>query len=79
VAFVMHEVERFVLKPKQGVAKRSLVIDCCKKYFNDDPELVSVVIDLLFKELKQIKFIKRQGLKVCRVFFKIFEGASKVK
>jgi hypothetical protein len=76
VAFVMHEVERFVLKPKQGVAKRSLVIDCCKKYFNDDPELVSVVIDLLFKELKQIRFIKRQGLKLCRFFLNLRRRAS---
>jgi hypothetical protein len=76
VAFVMHEVERYILKPKQGVAKRSLVIDCCKKYYNEDPDLVSVVIDLLFKELKQIKFIKRQGLKLAKFFMKIRRRAS---
>ena len=50
VAFVIHEVERFILKPKSGTVKRSLVIDCCKKYFNNnDIEIVGVVIDLLFK------------------------------
>jgi hypothetical protein len=76
VEFVMHEVERHILKPKQGIAKKSLVIDCCKKYFNDDPELVSVVIDLLFKELKQVKFIKRQGLKLCRFFLNLKLRAS---
>jgi hypothetical protein len=76
VSFVMHEVERFVLKPKQGTTKRSLVIDCCKKYFNEDPDLVGVVIDLLFKDLKQIRFIKRQGLKLLRFFSNLKVRAS---
>jgi hypothetical protein len=76
VAFVMHEVERFLLKPKQGNTKKSLVIDCCKKYFNGDEELVSVVIDLLFKDLKQIRFIKRQGLKLLRFFSNLKARAS---
>jgi hypothetical protein len=76
VAFVMHEVERLLLKPKQGNTKKSLVIDCCKKYFNGDEELVSVVIDLLFKDLKQIRFIKRQGLKLLRFFSNLKARAS---
>mmetsp|Transcript_4438 Transcript_4438/g.4460 ORF Transcript_4438/g.4460 Transcript_4438/m.4460 type:complete len:157 (-) Transcript_4438:1139-1609(-) len=68
VAFIMHEVERYILKPKSGVAKRALVINCCKKYFDDNDDVVGVVIDLLFKELKQVKFITRNLLKVVRFF-----------
>lgn len=69
VSFVMHEVERFILKPKSGTVKRQLVINCVKKYFDNNEEIVNLVIDLLFKDLKQIKFIKRQFFKLCRFFF----------
>ena len=71
VAFVMHEVERFILKPKAGESKRKLVISCVKKYFDDNDDMVNVVIDLLFKDLKQIKFIGRQILKIARFFLKV--------
>jgi hypothetical protein len=69
VSFVMHEAERFLLKPKSGGAKRQLVIDCVKKYFDDNDQMVGVVIDLLFKDLKQVKFIGRQAMKLMRFFF----------
>jgi|GEM_PF-4572652 len=68
VGFVMHEVERFLLKPKSGQAKRDLVINCVKKYFDDNEHMVGVVIDLLMPNLKQVKFIGRQFLKVVRFF-----------
>lgn len=70
VAFVMHEVERYILKPKAGEAKRALVVDCCRKYFDFNDGMVGVVIDLLFKELSQVKFISRQLLKFARFFLK---------
>lgn len=68
VRFVMHEAERFILKPKSGNAKRQLVIDCVKSYFDNNDQMVSVVIDLLFKDLQQVKFIGRQALKLMRFF-----------
>ena len=68
VSFVMYEVERYLLKPRSGKAKRHLVIDCVKKYFDDNDQIVGVVIDLLFKDLKQVKFIGRQVLKLMRFF-----------
>lgn len=71
VLFVMNEVERFLLKPKSGESKKQLVIEACKSYFNDDADLVVMVINLVFKKLKQVKFIKRQGLKLLRFFLKI--------
>ena len=71
VSFVMHEVERFILKPKSGKSKKELVISCVKKYFDDNEDVVNVVIDLLFKDLKQVKFIGRQILKLVRFFSKV--------
>ena len=68
VHFVMHEVERYILKAKSGIVKRQLVIDCVKKYFDENENIVGVVIDLLFKDLKQVKLIGRQLLKLCRFF-----------
>lgn len=71
VLFVMNEVERFILKAKSGESKKRLVIEACKSYFNDDEDLVVMVINLVFRKLKQVKFIKRQGLKLLRFFLKI--------
>jgi hypothetical protein len=47
-----------------------LVIEACKKYFNDDEDLVVMVINLVFQHLKQIKFSKRQVYKLLRFFQK---------
>jgi hypothetical protein len=71
VLFVMNEVEKFILKKKSGEAKKNLVVEVCKKYFNDDSDLVLMVIDLVFEKLQQVKFFKRQGLKLIRFFAKI--------
>jgi hypothetical protein len=75
VAFVMHEVERYLLKPKSGATKRALVLDCCRKYFDNNDEMVNVVIDLLFKDLKQVKYVGRQLLKVARFFLSQIQRA----
>ena len=71
VLYVMKEVEKFLLKPKAGESKKELVIECVKQYFNNDPDLVSMVIDLVFKDLPQIKFWKRQVYKLSRFFLKV--------
>lgn len=71
VLFVMNEAERFILKRKSGEAKNKLVTEVCKKYFNDDEEIVQMIITLLFNQLKQVKFLKRQGLKLIRFFLKV--------
>ncbi len=71
VLFVMNEVEKFILKPKSGKNKEKLVVESVKKYFNNDEDLVRLVIKLVFKKLSQVKFLKRQGLKLLRFFLKI--------
>ena len=77
VLFVMNEVENYILKPKSGKYKSNLVVEVCKKYFNDNPDLVNLVIKLVFDKLSQVKFIKRQGLKVIRFFFKFAKESCK--
>jgi hypothetical protein len=71
VYFVMNEIEKYILKPKAGQAKEELCIQCVKKYFNDDDDLVRLIIKLLFKQLHQIKFSERQFRKVVRFFSRI--------
>lgn len=70
VLFVMEEVEKYILKAKAGGAKRQLVCQVCKKYFDDNEQFVGIIIDLLFHELSQIRFFKRQGYKLLRFFLK---------
>jgi len=70
VLFVMEEAEKYILKSKSGEAKKQLVIEVCKKYFNNDSDLVELVIKLVFDKLTQVKFMRRQGLKLIRFFFK---------
>lgn len=70
VLFVMQEVEKFILKKKSGAQKRALVVEVCRKYFYNDPDLVIMVIEIVFNKLSQVKFFKRQGLKLMRFFLK---------
>lgn len=79
VYFVMCEVEKFILKPKAGEAKKNLVCEACKRYFNNDSDLVLLVINLVFHKLPQIKFFKRQGLKLLNFFLKIRQNRQSNK
>jgi hypothetical protein len=74
VLFVMNEVERFILKSKSGDSKKKLTIECCKKYFDNNVEILEVIINLLFPKVKQVKFIKRQGLKILKFFLKVIRN-----
>ena len=74
VLFVMNEVERYILKSKSGDSKKQLTIECCKKYFDNNTEILEVIIEILFPQVKQVKFIKRQGLKLIRFFLKIVQS-----
>ena len=71
VFFVMQEIERFILKPKAGEHKEKVCIECCKKYFNNDDNLVLLIVKLLMPKLKQVKFSERQVRKVIRFFSKM--------
>jgi hypothetical protein len=77
VFFVMQEIEKYLLKPKAGISKTQVCVECCKKYFNDDPDLVIFAIKLLMPKLHQVKMLERQARKIIRFFSKIiFSQAS---
>jgi hypothetical protein len=71
VFFVMEEVEKFILKSKAGEFKTQVCIECCKKYFNDDENLIILVINLLMPKLRQVRVVERQLRKVMRFFSRI--------
>ena len=79
VYFVMCEVEKFILKSKSGEHKKKLVCEECKRYFNNDSDLVELVINLVFHKLPQIKFFKRQGYKILKFFLKIRQNRQSNK
>jgi hypothetical protein len=70
ILFVMTECERFLLVKGSGAEKQAIVIEICKKYFNDDEVLVKLVISLLMHRLPQIKFLERIIRRAYRWIFK---------
>ena len=76
VFFVMTEVERFLLVSKGGEQKSELVAEVCKRFFNDDPQLVSVVVELLMHRLPQVKMVGRIVRRVYRYFLKRLPSKS---
>ena len=69
VLYVMHKIERFILKPKMGQVKKQLAIKVLSKLFYDDENLTGLFIDSLMVEHKQIKTLGRLALKLYRFFF----------
>jgi hypothetical protein len=68
--FVMTAVENHILKPRSGFYKHSVVVECVKKYYDDNVELVEQLIKLNMPTLKQNKLLKRTGKRLLRFFFK---------
>jgi hypothetical protein len=66
--FVMASVENHILKPKSGVYKHLVVVECVKKYYDDNIELVEELIKLNMPSLKQNKLLKRTGKRIIRFF-----------
>lgn len=71
VLFVAQIAEDFFNKPAQGEIKRDVVIDICKPFFDDNQELVEMVLDLVFDKIKKTTLIRRnkQRLKNIASFF----------
>jgi len=59
VFFVMSECEKFLLMLKSGEQKNDIVVEICKRFFNDEPALVKMVIELLMHKLPQVKLVER--------------------
>lgn len=67
VLFCAQIVEDLFCKPKQGVMKEEIVIECCKKYFNEDPELVKMVLELVFEKVIKTSLFRRNKERVKNV------------
>lgn len=78
VLFVAQIVEDVFNKPKQGDIKRQIVIDVCSEYFNGDPALVEMVLDLVFEKVIKTTLWRRnkQRLKNIAIFFLEIFGRS---
>ena len=59
VLFCAQIVEDIFCKPKSGAIKEEIVIECCKKYFNEDPELVKMVLELVFEKVIKTSLFRR--------------------
>jgi len=70
VRFVMWKIERLILKKKSGETKKALAVRILKRLFHDDENLTSLFIESQMKNLKQIRTLKRTGLKLWRYFLK---------
>ena len=71
VLFVSQIVEDFFNKPLQGEMKREVVIDICKPFFNNDDQLVEMVLELVFDKVIKTTWLRRnkQRIKNITAFF----------
>lgn len=78
VLFVAQIVEDVFNKPKQGDLKREIVVDVCNEYFNGEPALVEMVLDLIFHKVIKTTLWRRnkQRAKNIAVFFLELFGPS---
>jgi hypothetical protein len=74
--FVMSCVEDYILKPKSGEYKKSVVIECVKDYYDNNIVLIEKMIPILMPHVAQNKFFKRNGKKIMRFFLKLLPTKS---
>ncbi len=75
VLFCAQIVEDIFCKPKQGLIKEEIVVEVCKKHFNEDPELVKMVLELIFEKVIKTSLFRRNKeriLNVLRWFGNVF-------
>jgi len=75
VLFVAQIVEDVFNKTKQGDIKREIVVDVCREYFNQEPALVEMVLDLIFHKVIKTTLWRRNKQRIKNVaifFFEIF-------
>jgi hypothetical protein len=64
VLFVSQIVEDFFNKRLQGELKKEVVIDICKPYFNDDADLVEMVLELVFDKVIKTTWLRRNKQRI---------------
>lgn len=82
VLFVSQIVEDVFTKKGLGEVKKTVVVEVCKEYFNDSPQLVHMVIDLIFDKIVKTSLFRRNKTRIKDIFFwvvKQFNGNCDVK
>jgi hypothetical protein len=71
VLFTCQIVEDLFCKKQQGKFKEEVVLEVCKPYFNGDPELVRMVIELVFERVTKTTMWRRNvsRIKEWGIFF----------
>ena len=69
VLFVAQIVEDIFTGKGLGSVKHKIVVDVCKEYFNDSPELVAMVVDLVFVNVIKTSLYRRNKTRVANLFF----------
>jgi len=69
VLFVAQIVEDIFTGKGLGSVKHKIVVDVCKEYFNDSPDLVAMVVDLVFVNVIKTSLYRRNKTRVANLFF----------
>jgi len=69
VLFVSQIVEDIFTKTGLGSIKRDIVVEVCKAHFDNNPELVHMVIDLIFDKIIKTSLFRRNKSRVVSLFF----------
>lgn len=69
VLFVSQIVEDIFTKKGSGNIKRAVVVEVCKEYFNESPDLVHMVIDLVFEKIIKTSLFRRNKSRMMNIFF----------
>ena len=69
VKFVVQSAEdTFISHPKMGYIKSKAVVAICKRYFNDDVELVTKIIEMVLPLIKKSTFYRRNKTRAKHFF-----------
>lgn len=67
VLFCAQIVEDIFTKSKQGELKKEIVIEVCKRFFNDDDALVNMVLELVFDKIIKTTLYRRNKERIKNV------------
>lgn len=70
VQFVCQSAEDAFISHKQmGLLKKKAVVEICKRYFNDDAELVSKIIEIVLPNIIKSSLYRRNKKRLSNCFF----------
>lgn len=64
VLFVAQIAEDFFNKPNQGEMKKEVVLEICKPHFDNNENLVEMVLELIFDKIKKTTFLRRNKQRI---------------